>query len=647
MEENIKSIQKEILVQTIKMNKAIDKLAENFDKLIISFEMITENMVLKEFENTTPAFYEIRMLTNVEEKTDTLQVEKINIEVYFYDVIKQIENSSNKICKSVEKSIQQLIQNFEKFFQGIVKVIGDSVNSISYLIKNEMTKLKGGISELFNCAKKNFEWEGDLKDSLTCNCTSNTQKNEAVNPNPLAEIGKWLLSNILEEAISDKLKKILEPMFGTKPTTTTLLAGVQALFGNKAAQSALVFMIEPLLKMIAPLLKFVVPFSKVALPMLAATAAMKVGVDLGKETEELLQNINKFGEEEGRKASGNNVMDKVALYQYDTEQANAKIQQVQVDLTNKTASALSKWWEEEVSPWFTVEKWKELGENIKKGLTTKWEEFTSWWEDLGIYKWWIEEVAPWFTKEKWQELGENVKTSLTSKWEEFVVWWENTGIYRWWAEEVAPWFTVEKWQEIANGMSLGITKKWNEVKDWWNKKGNLSEIKVGFTDFVQSVKTACNQLSEWWEKNKPSLDNLQLGIKIPKIKIKFDADDIYAKAYQMFGLGGRPILYTVYDTFATGGFPEDGWFRASHGEIMGRFDNGQSVVANNMQITEGIARGVRNANSEQNALLREQNALLRQILAKDTGISTRAVFEAVRSENRDYINRNGESAFAF
>ena len=45
-------------------------------------------------------------------------------------------------------------------------------------------------------------------------------------------------------------------------------------------------------------------------------------------------------------------------------------------------------------------------------------------------------------------------------------------------------------------------------------------------------------------------------------------------------------------TYASGGFPEDGWFRASHSEIMGRFDNGQSVVANNSQITDGIAQAV-------------------------------------------------------
>lgn len=47
-----------------------------------------------------------------------------------------------------------------------------------------------------------------------------------------------------------------------------------------------------------------------------------------------------------------------------------------------------------------------------------------------------------------------------------------------------------------------------------------------------------------------------------------------------------------YETYANGGFPEDGWFRARHGEMMGKFDNGKSVVANNKQITTGISEAV-------------------------------------------------------
>lgn len=80
--------------------------------------------------------------------------------------------------------------------------------------------------------------------------------------------------------------------------------------------------------------------------------------------------------------------------------------------------------------------------------------------------------------------------------------------------------------------------------------------------------------------------------------------------------------------YATGGFPEDGWFRASHGEIMGQFDNGQSVVADNQQITEGISLAVQAGNQESNMLMRQninllqrQNDLLMGILQKETGIS--------------------------
>ena len=62
--------------------------------------------------------------------------------------------------------------------------------------------------------------------------------------------------------------------------------------------------------------------------------------------------------------------------------------------------------------------------------------------------------------------------------------------------------------------------------------------------------------------------------------------------------GGTAMIPNSVKTYATGGFPEDGWFRASRGEFMGSFDNGQSVVANNMQIIEGIKSGVKEAVAE-------------------------------------------------
>lgn len=50
--------------------------------------------------------------------------------------------------------------------------------------------------------------------------------------------------------------------------------------------------------------------------------------------------------------------------------------------------------------------------------------------------------------------------------------------------------------------------------------------------------------------------------------------------------------------FAAGGFPEDGLFMANHNELVGKFANGKTAVANNEQITNGIYRAVLQAMKE-------------------------------------------------
>lgn len=60
-----------------------------------------------------------------------------------------------------------------------------------------------------------------------------------------------------------------------------------------------------------------------------------------------------------------------------------------------------------------------------------------------------------------------------------------------------------------------------------------------------------------------------------------------------------PTIPTVkLPRFATGGFPEDGLFMANSRELVGKFSNGKTAVANNEQIIEGIKRGVKEAIAE-------------------------------------------------
>lgn len=80
--------------------------------------------------------------------------------------------------------------------------------------------------------------------------------------------------------------------------------------------------------------------------------------------------------------------------------------------------------------------------------------------------------------------------------------------------------------------------------------------------------------------------------------------------------------------YAKGGFVDSGQMfiaREAGPEMVGTIGN-KTSVANNEQIVSGIAQGVSDANSEQNALLREQNNLLRRLLEKDQTV--RAVITA-------------------
>lgn len=78
---------------------------------------------------------------------------------------------------------------------------------------------------------------------------------------------------------------------------------------------------------------------------------------------------------------------------------------------------------------------------------------------------------------------------------------------------------------------------------------------------------------------------------------------------------------------ANGGFVNSGdLFIANENgtpEMIGRFGN-HGAVANTDQIVAGITRGVAEANSEQNALLMQQNALLQAILQKDASVRLQA-----------------------
>lgn len=124
-------------------------------------------------------------------------------------------------------------------------------------------------------------------------------------------------------------------------------------------------------------------------------------------------------------------------------------------------------------------------------------------------------------------------------------------------------------------------------------------------------------------------------------KISFDVPDwVPGIGGKKFGFNISTISEVKIPRLATGGFPATGQMfiaREAGPEMVGTIGN-KSAVVNNEQIIAGISEGVADANGEQNALLREQNNLLRKLLEKDTvvnavvGVSD--VIEGIQKKNR-------------
>lgn len=94
---------------------------------------------------------------------------------------------------------------------------------------------------------------------------------------------------------------------------------------------------------------------------------------------------------------------------------------------------------------------------------------------------------------------------------------------------------------------------------------------------------------------------------------------------------GMSSSFGMVPAFATGGFPEDGIFYANSGELVGRFANGRTAVANNAQIIEGIENAVYRAMT---AAQRGSGRGGKIELVLDKQVVGRAFGDAIDSEKR-------------
>lgn len=185
----------------------------------------------------------------------------------------------------------------------------------------------------------------------------------------------------------------------------------------------------------------------------------------------------------------------------------------------------------------------------------------------------------------------------------------------------------------------GFTKGWGEAchelftywsEEWDNILEKIKGIGISIVEVVQGmINAVIHGLNALGDKVSGMPDvNIPAWLGGGTFSFKglaFHISDVNLVS-MLTGSGGRG--------FATGGFPEDGLFMANHNELVGKFSNGKTAVANNEQITDGIAQAVYAAMVSANGSGSQQ--YINNTIQIDGETIARAVTKGQNSLNRRY-----------
>jgi hypothetical protein len=306
------------------------------------------------------------------------------------------------------------------------------------------------------------------------------------------------------------------------------------------------------------------------------------------------------------------------------------------------------WFNKDVKPWFTKERWDGIIEGTKLSVSQWGTKISTWWGDVknafkkkgyeikegfidgydtvkADFQKWVQgkpaEILAWFgdIKTKFQTKGKHILDGIEDGWEnakkDFTAWIQTK------PSDVVTWFGdiktkfQGKGKNIIDGIQSGWDNGWKEFKKW------LSELPSKIADGIGSLKDVGKNLINSF------IDGLK-SIKIPKLDISLGT--------KTASILGKDISVPSLDVkwYANGGFPTPGQLfvanEPGNPEMIGNI-GGKTAVANGDQITTGIATAVASVIEPEMALIRETNALLRQIYNKPN-LSGNDILNAVTKE---------------
>ena len=290
--------------------------------------------------------------------------------------------------------------------------------------------------------------------------------------------------------------------------------------------------------------------------------------------------------------------------------------------------AVSNWFDENIvknveTAWnAVVQFFEQIWVDISTVITTAWNAVTTWFdENIGenIKAAW--ETAGTFLSSVWT----SIKTAAETAWTTVCTWWD-TGIGGW---ITSAWNTAVSFlSSIWESIKTAVTGAWDSVVEWWNNGiGGWISSAWDTVSGIFEAAFAPIGVALGWLASLFGYDGKSISIKVKiGMTTMYDGTPGEDAAGKLLESGTVPT-YTMKQLYeglfkASGGIvPSGDLFIANEqgAELVGSL-GGRTAVANNDQIVEGISRGVSDGQAEQNALLRQQNEILRSILAKDNSV---------------------------
>ena len=458
----------------------------------------------------------------------------------------------------------------------------------------------------------------------------------------------------ISAVLSTALSKKIGGAFATLGTTVS--AGVKALFGSGAAESALSF--------ISPVAKAITGIGSVAIGAFTAISNFVTMLKNGFSwLNEALMLVGVTITAVGAVILG--VAAAPAAITAGIVAAVATATVVVKDHWKEIKEIFSK-----AGDWFNTNVIKPIS-GFFKGL---WESvsgfFSSLWKDIsGVWK----TVSGWFNT--------NVITPIVSFFQGFS---KRVGqIFQGlWIIVKAVWIVVSDWfkehvttpiknafssakesiQKAFSAAKTAVTGAWNSVSSWF-KEHVTTPIKNAFSKMKESVAEIFSKL---WNSVKSgvagamntvisrietAINSLIGGVNTvlrgfnsvvsaaAKVaKVKWSGVDLVPKVslpkVKAYATGGFMDKYSIA-TVGENGLPE----------IMGTV-GGKPAVAGSQEIT-GIKDAINSTSAQEVSLLRQQNQLLQAILQKNFGITTNDIGKAARDYGREHYNRTGDNVYVF